>query len=353
MELQTLGTHDSTNGGNMDEISLVDDIEREEFKINGGVNLAPRDFQPSAVDMRIREELMEMEFEDNNHLDTDLTQAVAETVPETSNVSDTDVVLVGEQTMEERLDTRVDEPVILESTLDEETNPTEELGLKLPELLDHIDSLEFSDEAKGELKPIADVIEQQRSEAPVEESVVDSVFNELVVHEGESGDTATDVETGEIGVTDFARGAVEDGFNKPDKQVAKEYLGLLKTKWDALEGYADASPELQKVLLDSSYNMGESVLKFNGLKKALKSGDEEGVVKNLLDTASADKKALRGLAKRRALQYNKIAKESITRIEQKEDGTLIYLSDSDKEIFKYRPKKGRHPKSGVGFIDVK
>lgn len=182
--------------------------------------------------------------------------------------------------------------------------------------------------------------------------VIDEVFDDLALFEGAEGDTTGAAETGRIGVTAAARQAV-GGENLSDEQVAKQYLGIVfNTLSTKLEGFEKAPREVQKSLLDAGYNLGQGIANFKGLRAAFAKKDWKGVGLNLLDTASIAGKASRGLARRRADYYNRIVGESqskITHIEQKRDGTLIYLS-GDSEVFKYKPSGGRHPSSGVGKI---
>ena len=180
--------------------------------------------------------------------------------------------------------------------------------------------------------------------------VAEQVLSELTAKEG-VGDEVTSVETGALGVTEAARKAVGATENTDDTKVAKDYLNVLENKWEGVEGFKDASDGVKKALLDTTYNIGEGVLKFKGVKSALKGGDEEEVVKSLLDTASVDGKAVKGLAKRRAEAYNEVSETPITEVEQLEDGTIIYKKDGE-EFFKYKAEGGKHEKSGVGTITV-
>lgn len=176
------------------------------------------------------------------------------------------------------------------------------------------------------------------------------VLAQLEVKEG-SGDLVTDVETGNLGVTEQARKAAKAPQGASDVEVAEGYLNFLEGKWKGVEGYSSASPEVRKALLDTSYNVGEGVTRFSGITKALKKGDEEEVILNLLDTASVEGKSVKGLAKRRAEAYNQVSDSPITKVEQMDDGTIVYFK-GEEEFFKYKPKGGRHEKSDVGVIDI-
>lgn len=181
-------------------------------------------------------------------------------------------------------------------------------------------------------------------------SVIGNVADRLFEREG-TGDTVTNVETGEVGVTQAARDAVNATEEDTDKDVAVKYLKHLDKSWGSVEGYSDVSDDLKGALLDASYNMGESVMKQPKLIDALREGDEEGVVYELLDTAQVGGKSLKGLAKRRAEVYNEVAEVKITKVEQKADGTIIYYAGDD-IVREYTPRGGRHAKSSAGTITL-
>lgn len=187
-----------------------------------------------------------------------------------------------------------------------------------------------------------------------EMSVVDKVFSGYTLKEG-SGDNVTNIRTGNLGVTDSARKAMNmtDMDEYSDEEVSHAYTTKLYKDWQKKAGFNDAPANVQEALLDTAYNVGPRVMRYKGLNKALAAGDYEGVGRNLLDTASVEGKASRGLARRRAESYNAIVPDKqITHIDQKEDGTLRYLDSEGNEVFSYRPKGGRHKTSAVGILEV-
>lgn len=177
------------------------------------------------------------------------------------------------------------------------------------------------------------------------------VASELYAREG-VGDDVTNVITGELGVTQAARDAVGATPDTPGRVVALMYLKLLESRWEGVEGYKDSSPELKEALLDSSYNLGEGIFNYPRLRRAVMEGNEVWAVYELLDTAQVEGKSLKGLAKRRAEMYNKVAEVDIDRVEQEVDGTIVYWS-SDETVLRFKPKGGRHEKSSVGSIPVR
>lgn len=189
---------------------------------------------------------------------------------------------------------------------------------------------------------------------------VAAAYGLLLKNEGARGDNTGAADTGEIGVTESARkavrkqyGAQADSFD--DKQYAKSYLNILDTKMREIAP-ATTPSVVRQVMLDSAYNLGEGVFKYKGVRRALNEHDWVGVGESLLDTATVNGQAVRGLAKRRAQQYNKIADrfggEIITQVNQEEDGTIQYLAEGGGIVFEYKPEGGRHRRSAVGMLRV-
>lgn len=186
---------------------------------------------------------------------------------------------------------------------------------------------------------------------------LESLFEEIAEEEG-SGDYVTDVPTAHFGVTKKAADAVgmefKEGMSKEDsKRVAIAYLEHLDSEFaDKIPTWRDLPRELKEAALNTAYNVGPQIFEWKGFMGGLETSSKEIAAINLLDTASSEKKSLRGLAIRRAKQYNKImGAKIIDSVEQLSDGTLIYRS-GDKEVDRYRPKGGRHEDSLVGTIVV-
>lgn len=189
-------------------------------------------------------------------------------------------------------------------------------------------------------------------------SLASQVFNTLIKkNEGPSGDTTGAAPTGKYGLTVQKYKEMVNKYGKLTQEEASiKYLEELETKWNAKPGFADASDTLKMELLDASYNLGEGSINYTGLSNALAtlgtSTDEADVLAKLLDTAQSGKKSLRGIAKRRAESYNKVATDKITSIKQEADGTLIYYK-GNQEFYRFKASKGRHPSSSVGTLTIK
>lgn len=177
-----------------------------------------------------------------------------------------------------------------------------------------------------------------------------SVFSELYKKEGR-GDTVTSVPTGNIGVTGGAERATSDTDATSDEEVAVQYLNLLNSRWERYEGYSGAPIEVKEALLDLSYNLGEGVFSYQGLRSALRARDYLEVMRQTLDTANVDGKSVKGLAIRRVDGYNKVAKDDIFWIKQQKDGTMLYAT-FDSLVMKYTPRGGKHEKSVAGTVVV-
>ena len=183
------------------------------------------------------------------------------------------------------------------------------------------------------------------------------VFGSLRGSEGTGSNITGDVDTGDLGVTAAARAAV-GGKGLSDKRIAMKYLKKLNNTFtEKFDGYRNAPDGVRNMILDGAYNLGAGVKNFKGLKQAMKdakeSGDWASVGKHMLDTANAGGKSMRGLAKRRALAYNRIeGVKPIASVESGKDGKITYLDAEGGEVFAYTPRGGRHTDSGVGTINV-
>lgn len=181
-------------------------------------------------------------------------------------------------------------------------------------------------------------------------------IDELKVTEG-TGDVVTDIPTGHYGVTKGAldatgRKGVDPTSLSPEEaeQVVVDYMEVLDEDFSTnMEGYDQLPNEAKIAILDAGYNMGQKVKNFPKLKKAVAAGDATEAMKQLLDTAQESGKSMRGLAKRRAENYNAVADTPITEIEQFED-RLDYRDAEGNVVFSF--KKPRHPKSALGVIKL-
>ncbi|QEG09217.1 endolysin glycosidase [Vibrio phage Phriendly] len=221
--------------------------------------------------------------------------------------------------------------------------------------LSEFDPLEST---KAKVKQEVEVQQEEQQEQAVEQELfnpVDHVYSHLSQLEGR-GDNVTDVPTGNMGVTMTARKSIDAPDNMPDEEVAKEYLALLNRRWGMRKGFNEAPPEVQAMLLDASYNMGEQTMSgslFPRLNAALEEGNYGEVSKQLLDTANVEGQSVKGIAKRRALTYNLANPDnSISEIEQLRDGTIIYRDMEGNELMSYRPDGGRHPASKAGRMSL-
>lgn len=218
-------------------------------------------------------------------------------------------------------------------------------------VLSEFDPLES---VKGKVQQ-TEQLQQEQTVQQEQINPVDYVYSHLAQLEGR-GDTLTDVPTGNMGVTMTARKSVNAPDDMPDEEVAKEYLALLNRQWGMRKGFNEAPPEIQAMLLDASYNMGEQTMSnnlFPLLNTALQEGNYEEVSKQLLDSANVEGQSVKGIAKRRALTYNLAnPTNSISEVEQLRDGTIIYRDTDGNELMSYRPEGGRHPDSKAGRISL-
>ena len=177
------------------------------------------------------------------------------------------------------------------------------------------------------------------------------VFENLKKHEGKSGDTLTNIATGQYGMTKNLRTALRKETNNPeltDKEASLYYIKKSNAAFSKFEGYQKLPEQVKVGLVDSAYNLGyENMVKYRGLSKALKEGNAIEAMKSLLDTANAEGKSVKGIAERRAINYNLAdPKNPITRVEQLNDGIVYWKGDT--KFYSYNLPK--HSNSAVGSV---
>lgn len=176
-----------------------------------------------------------------------------------------------------------------------------------------------------------------------------NVFNRLHVLEG-NGDNLTGKATGMYGVTSSARKAVDKHGMLSDKEVSLLYLEVLKDRWGKVEGYNGSPDGLKEALLDLSYNIGESVFGYVGIRQCLSEGDYKGAAINTLDTANSGGKLVLGIAKRRAIYFNIYMGRDYIRKVVFNDNHISYMGEDGNIILKYKGDK--HELSKSNFIDI-
>lgn len=197
-----------------------------------------------------------------------------------------------------------------------------------------------------------DLYKEMKSVAENKTVVRKAIFN-LTEKEG-NGDKATNITTGNFGVTAEKKKELEYKYNKlmTDAEARDVIMAENNTTLEqGLLGYKNLSDNAKIAVLDSMYNLG-SFNRLNDFKEAVKNGDETKALLNLLDTANIKGQSSIGLAKRRAINYNTVAKVKINRITQGNNGTLSYYDENGELIFEYTPKNGRHESSKSNEINL-
>jgi hypothetical protein len=178
------------------------------------------------------------------------------------------------------------------------------------------------------------------------ENYIDNIYNTLVVEEG-TGDNLTNAPpTGDMGVTDSARSAYQISENTTDKEASRQILIGKDTELSQkVPNYDEAPSKLKEFILNTEYNTG-NVFTFNQFTSNMRASNWYEASKQLLDTANREGQSVRGLAERRARNFNGVADEigqpRITDVEQTNDGEIRYYS-GDEVMFKYFAP--RHPQS--------
>jgi len=209
----------------------------------------------------------------------------------------------------------------------------------------------------------------QRGEAMepgARENVIQGVLEHLPRREGRGTDVAGDVPTGSFGITQSALNQIGWNDRNPEELSDDEAMEAARIFTEQaydhmasnMEAFINAPEEVQEEIIDASYNLGfHNVSRYPALNRKLEQGDWLGAMREgLLDTATANGQSLRGLAVRRSENYNRVAEmlgePTIQQVEQMEDGLIIYRDSEGREIFRFRPRNGRHSDSGTGTINV-
>ena len=184
-------------------------------------------------------------------------------------------------------------------------------------------------------------------------------------YEGRGSNVTGDVPTGYHGITKKSLIATGRGDLDPENLTPKEawetaidYSAYIDRTLEAIPNYTLAPVTVQAALIDLGYNAGpENVAKYKKLGAAMGERDwmralEEGT----LDVVSSKGMALRGLAARRAWNYNEAAKKlgydnRILGVTQFDDGRIVYR-DLDGYMMSVTPRAGKHPDSLNGFLRV-
>jgi len=92
------------------------------------------------------------------------------------------------------------------------------------------------------------------------------------------------------------------------------------------------------------------------LTKAIAAGDIPAAMKETLDTANVGGKSMKGIAVRRARMYNAAIPlgDQISRVKASPTGHITYFGTKNRYriIFIYKPKKGKHPDSKPGIVEL-
>lgn len=203
------------------------------------------------------------------------------------------------------------------------------------------------------------------------------LYQHLLEVEGE-GDHATGIPTGKGGVTKHIYNRMKDKImrgvlpewtqestpeDRDFRTAGMLYLDEIYNEYRNpksrfyLEGFSEL-PQIGKDLaLSAGYSMGTDFHRgAPRFQKAIKEGDIMGAAKQLLDTANSGGRSLLGLAKRRAVEFNRVADvldfPFIEKVRQDKRGNISYFSknedDAWDEVFSYRAR--RHPKSQPGSL---
>lgn len=184
-------------------------------------------------------------------------------------------------------------------------------------------------------------------------SIQDKVYSHLINTEGASGDTATGIPTGALGLTTKLYDSIKKktGNSKmTEEEASRYYIDELYNNLSSLPGFTKLNDDEQVILVDTAYNVGwDNMSQWKGFAKGLATGNKEDAFRNLLDTANTEGGTSKGIAKRRALAYNEaFPNNKITHVVQTKDGLEYYKGK--KLYFKYDTPP--HKSSKIGTLKL-
>lgn len=236
----------------------------------------------------------------------------------------------------------------------EEQNPTTMTVAQMNKKVN--DELALQTEKKfyeDKLKAKTNLAESMFREANNRPLIQQAIFN-LERKEG-TGDNATDVKTGKLGMTETKKNELASKYNLTnltDEDAVKLTMAENNITLNSeLKGYSKASEKTKLAILDSMYNLG-SFKGFDKFQEAMASGNEEQALKELLGTSNIGNQSSIGLAKRRAENYNEVATDKIYKITQSYAGIIKYLNQNGETIYEYAPKGGKHESSKFNEINL-
>ena len=144
-----------------------------------------------------------------------------------------------------------------------------------------------------------------------------------------------------------------EGRELTDEEAVDIYLGDIQTKAETKEGWENLDEGTQVALIDLAYNGGLGIFEWDAVEEGIKSGSKEDIGAGFLKATTTQGKTSKGLAKRRANQYNKLKPDApITRVVLKTDGTIVYYDAEGDVVAGVAPKSGReiHSTSTPGEV---
>jgi len=170
-------------------------------------------------------------------------------------------------------------------------------------------------------------------ETPKHKEVVDTVFNDLKTLEGR-GDNVTNVPTGNLGMTLSTKKMLEEeaGKSLTDEEAAYISVNGIVSKVESLN--SDLSPTELGAIADTIYNLGTGALDWESFKKYLNNPNPRTFAGAVLTKVYTNHNTSLGLARRRAIQFNKVYGNIIGNITRDDKtGNITYYDTEGREFF--------------------
>jgi len=170
-------------------------------------------------------------------------------------------------------------------------------------------------------------------ETPKHKEVVDNVLNDLKTLEGK-GDSVTNIPTGNLGMTLSTKKMLEKeaGKSLTDEEAAYTLVNDIVSKVESLN--SDLSPTELGAITDTIYNLGTGALDWESFKKYLNNPNPRTFAGAVLTKVYTNHNTSLGLARRRALQFNKVYGDIIGNITRDDKtGNITYYDTEGREFF--------------------
>lgn len=207
--------------------------------------------------------------------------------------------------------------------------------------------------ARMDIEPTQEQPVQRENIRTIEnrDEIISNILKDFEVQEG-TGDKTGAAVTGDLGMTSAKKASLEEKYGKKlgDKEAAKIFIGELYDKVKSIN--PNLGEDSAKSIISTVYNLGEGALKWKDFDKYISNPTDKNLAEALFKRATIGGQTSKGLAKRRAEDYNKTnPQDPVIQVEQAKNGDLTYVTQSGENIL-IKATKGIHESSKPGIIEL-